>query len=76
MIYSQMFVFFSSNICDSGAEEAAQAGLVSRLVPEDMVDAEVGIRIIKIVSEVCKKIVPFSRVLTLRPPTPPPDLVE
>ena len=26
-----------------GAEEAAQAGLVSRLVPEDMVDAEVGI---------------------------------
>ena len=24
-----------------GAEEAAQAGLVSRLVPEDMVDAEV-----------------------------------
>ena len=28
-----------------GAEEAAQAGLVSRLVPEDMVDAEVGIKL-------------------------------
>ena len=30
-------------VCGTGAEEAAQAGLVSRLVPEDMVDAEVGI---------------------------------
>ena len=31
--------------CAAGAEEAAQAGLVSRLVPEDMVDAEVGIKL-------------------------------
>ena len=49
-MYPRHYPNLSSNdlllkACDTGAEEAAQAGLVSRLVPEDMVDAEVGIKL-------------------------------